>query len=120
MATWPSSLPAPLLTDYGFETSDATVRTDMDAGAARVRRRFTAAPDMLQAGWKFTEAQMATFRTFFETDLSMGAAWFNLTIKDGRVAGLVSREVRFAAPWRAAFIPGYGWHVSATLEVRDA
>lgn len=120
MAVWPATLPAPLATDYGFDITDATVRTDMDSGPARVRRRFTAAPDMLSASWKFTEAQMAIFRTFFEADAQHGAAWFDLSLKDGRAAGAVTREVRFASPWRAAWIPGFGWHVSATLEARLA
>lgn len=120
MSAWPSTLPAPLGSDYGVDFTDATVRTDMESGPARVRRRYTAAPDMVQLGWKFTEAQMATFRTFFEDTIAMGAAWFDLPLKDGRAAGMVTREVRFTQPPRAAYIPGFGWHVSAVVEVRSA
>lgn len=120
MATWPASLPIPLGSDYMLDFGDPTVRTDMDSGPARVRRRYTAAPDLISVSWKFTESQMAAFRVFIETDIDYGAAWFYLSLKDGSAAGMVTREVRFAAPPRAAYIPGGYWHVSATLEVRDA
>lgn len=120
MATWPAALPKPLGEDYSLAVQDVSVRTDMDAGPARVRRRFTAAPDTVNLSWKFTEAEMATFRAFYEDDIDYGAAWFNLSLKDGRAAGMATKEVRFAGPYNAAYIAGYGWHVSAAMEVRVA
>lgn len=120
MPAWPSTLPAPLTENYGVDATDTTVRTDMDSGPARVRRRFTAAPDMLTATWRLSEAQMAIFRTFFEDDIDHGAAWFDMPVKDGRTEGGETQEVRFSAPWRASYIGGYGWTISATIEVRNA
>ncbi len=41
--TWPASLPQRVAVDgYGEGPPDTTVRTRMDAGPAKVRRRFTA------------------------------------------------------------------------------
>lgn len=117
---WPTSLPVPLLAGFSFSPIDVTVRTDMDSGAARARRRFTAAPDMLKAAWRFTEAQMAAFRTFWEDDIGSGSAWFNLSLRDGRVSGLVTRVCRFNGPFQAQYEGAGMWTVQAEIEVRLA
>ena len=37
MATWPDLLGIPVFSGYDLETTDPTVRTDMEGGSARVR-----------------------------------------------------------------------------------
>lgn len=117
---WPATLPVPLVSGYSFGPVDATVRTDMDAGPARVRRRFTDTPDMLKAAWRFTEAQMAAFRAFWEDDIASGAAWFNLSLRDGRAAGMATRACRFNGPFHAQYEGAGIWTVQGELEVRLA
>ena len=65
MSSWPSILPRPLAAGYGINPADQSLRTDMEAGAARVRRRSRARLDMIDIAWKFTDAQMAVFREWF-------------------------------------------------------
>lgn len=94
MATWPSSLGNPQFSGYDLETTDPTIRTDMEGGSARVRRRYTAAPDTVSLKFLFDTAQMATFRAFWDYDMANGAAWVYMPIKTGYVSGLESRECR--------------------------
>lgn len=121
MASWPSTLPAPAISGYALQSGDATIRTDMESGPARVRRRYTATPDKLTLRFVMTEAQMAAFRAFWEGDADFGAAWWWLTVKDGRTVGSVAREVR---PTNGAFksemIDAVHWSVTFEVEVRSA
>jgi hypothetical protein len=121
MSTWPATLPAPRLPGYGLQTGDPTARTDMDSGPARVRRRFTAAPDRLTLSFVFTEAQMVIFRAFWLSDFQQGAAWVFIPIKDGSVAGLVSRECRpTSGQFKSGLLRDTVWAVEFDVEVRSA
>ncbi len=42
MATWPATLPAPALSSLRETPPDNLIRTQMDKGPAKVRRRTTA------------------------------------------------------------------------------
>lgn len=119
MATWPATLPKPLIDGYVLKPVDPTVRTDMESGAARTRRRTSARNDKLSAKWIFTDAQMAIFRTWFDNaaECAGGASWFTVTLARG-TTGLVSLEARFVGPFQAPVLSGLNWNVSAELELR--
>lgn len=119
MATFPGTLPVPLLDGYALNPIDQTIRTDMEVGAARARRRTAARQDKLQASWKFTDAQMDTFRTWFDnaSECAGGAAWFTINLAVG-ATGIDSKNARFIGAFQAKLLPGLNWQVSATLEVQ--
>lgn len=119
MATWPGTLPAPQLDGYAINPEKQTIRTDMEAGAARVRRRSAAINDKIQVSWKFTDAQMETFRTWFynSAECAGGAAWFTINLPVG-TTGIDAVTARFVDTYRKKLLPGLNWHVSATLEVQ--
>ena len=106
------------MSGYSATPDAGFIRTDMDVGAARQRRRYTAQPTRIQASWVFTTAQMAAFKTFFETDLDVGTGWFTMIVDAG--AGKVSKDCRFTQPYQASLLSKVLWSVSAPLEVRDA
>ena len=121
MAAYPSTLPAPLAAGYAVRPVDQTIRTEMDVGAARVRRRTRARLDRVPVSWVYTDAQLATFRTWFDEDTGAagGAAWFDITLKvDG--GGTTAVEGRFMAAPSYDFLGADLWRASAELEVRDA
>lgn len=119
MALWPSALPLPKLDGYALDPMDQTVRTDMEFGAARVRRRSKVRNDKLAVSWIFNAAQMAIFRAWFESDTQCagGAAWFDIVVNTGDGA-TTSKVCRFSGPWKASLVGANFWIVSATLEVR--
>lgn len=77
MALWPAGLPA----DHFLGTSDrrvpALMRTGTDGGIAKVRRRFTSTPRNVSGRMVITDAQRATFDTFFATTLIEGSQTFD-------------------------------------------
>lgn len=121
MATWPSSLPVPKFSGYDLQTTDPTARTDMESGPARVRRRYTAAPDHVSLGFILDETQMATFRALWESDFQNGAAWVFVPIKDGRSVGVSNKEVRpLTGSFKSAPVSATHWSVEFQVEVRNA
>lgn len=121
MATFPATLPAPLAAGYAVRPREQTIRTDMDVGAARVRRRSTARLDNVPVGWSFSDAQAQVFRAWFDdpTEAAGGAAWFGVSLKIA-TGGSVAVEARFMAAPSFEFQGADRWRVSAELEVRDA
>lgn len=119
MATWPSTLPEPLAPGYGLDAGEATVRTDMDGGAARVRRRCTAIPDKVSLKFLLTEAQMVIFRAFYDADMQQGAAWVFIPVKTGRSIGVSNLECRPTSPFKFALV-GKCFAVELPVEVRSA
>lgn len=121
MATWPSTLPVALIDGYGLESGDATVRTDMDSGPARVRLRYRATPDAIPMKFLLTDEQMVIFRAWWDGDAAQGSAWFDMPLKDGRTAAIATKEVRpNPGKFKADFIGGGFWSLSFTVEVRNA
>jgi hypothetical protein len=116
---WPETLPKALANGYGIQSGDCAIRTDMESGAARVRRRSTSAPDKVSLKFLMTDAQMVIFRAFYTSDFKDGAAWVSVPIMDGRTAGVVSREVRPTSPFKADWSAPY-WLVEMPVEVRVA
>lgn len=121
MATFPTSLPTPLATGYGITPQPQTIRTEMETGSPRVRRRSAVRIDHIDVGWVFTDAQMDIFRTWFDspTDCAGGASWFTITIKSGD-GSTVSADARFMQDWKSQLAGRAMWNVTAQLEVRYA
>jgi hypothetical protein len=120
MATWPTTLPDISISGYALSPVDQTVRTDMEGGAPRTRRRTTARNDKLTVAWLMTDAQFAIFRAWFEnasTGIAGGAAWFTFSAAIG-TTGVVSLEGRFVGPYKTSLAAALIWNVNAELEVR--
>lgn len=74
---WPAGLPqAPQVARYSQVDQDRTVRTAMDVGPAKVRRRTTAAIETCEIELRLTRAQVAAFKAFFRDYVQAGAIPF--------------------------------------------
>lgn len=116
MATWPTYLPAPLQSGYEINTDDPNLRTQMDAGPDRVRRRFTAIPSRVPVRWRFTESELALFEAWHKYEALDGSAWFTVNLANG--LGIQAMEARFTKPPKKPLLSGSNWEVQAELEVR--
>lgn len=114
---WPVVLPAPLTDGYGLDPVEQTINTDMEVGAPRSRRRSLADLDDVDVAWRFTDAQMAIFRTWWRTTAAGGAAWFDINLPVGG-GGVQLKEARFAGAWKSKLLPGLCWSVTGKLKVR--
>ncbi|WP_321367577.1 hypothetical protein [uncultured Desulfuromusa sp.] len=78
MAQWPATIPQkPRQSDYSAADVEATIRTSMDAGPEKVRRRYTAVPELLTCVFVMTIDEHTTFQTFFRETIARGALPFD-------------------------------------------
>lgn len=119
MATWPTTLPAPKLSGYQLQPAPQSLRTDMESGAARSRRRSYARNDRVGVSWLMTDAEFAAFRIWFESDTEAagGSAWFYISLWVGGT-GATSQEAQFIDDYQAVLADHAKWSVTAQLEVR--
>lgn len=112
LPVWPVSLP---LAEFSRQPADPFIRTPMDSGLARQRRRFRVYPITQSVQFVLTEAQFATYAAFAENDLNGWTGWFMLKIRDAR--GVRLARVRFVkAPAEELVSAGGIWRVSGQVE----
>lgn len=105
-----------MMSSYSIKPMNNVLRTEMEAGPARTRRRYISVPVEVKASWRLTLSQLQTFQAFFKNDIFDGAAWFNIKVVDGR--GEATYKARFKEPYEASTeAREHLWSVSATLEV---
>jgi hypothetical protein len=110
---WPSTLPQkPLVDGYGEDFPENTIRTEMEVGPAKLRRRSTAAPKKITISFLMTQIQVATFETFFNTTLSSGSLPFDWA--HPRTG--VTESFRFMKPPQIRPASGLLWKVALELE----
>lgn len=76
-ANWPDTLPQAWLNEGYQETlPDVMIRTQMDAGPAKVRRRFTCQVTPIKARLLLTTTEKGYLETFFNTTTAGGSLSF--------------------------------------------
>jgi len=110
--TWPEELPSGLL-EAGFtkQPQNNVIRTKMDAGPQKARRRYTARTVKYMGKQIFDAVELAVFEQFFQTVLADGVLRFNFTDPQK----LDVAEFRFAETYNGASMDGL-WEVAVTLE----
>lgn len=63
---WPDTLPGPSIPQYGLRPIDPSVRTPMEVGPQRTRRRTKARLDRVTVQWRFSPQEYAVFRKWHE------------------------------------------------------
>ena len=76
MVAWPATLPGPQLDDISVSRQDNLIRSAMDIGPGKVRRRFTAVQQYYKLNWLLDSDQLAEFEYFFGSVLAGGALSF--------------------------------------------
>ena len=116
MPTFPSTLPAPLIDGYALQPQDVRVRSSMDGGIARLRRRFTAPPvHQVAVQWRLTQEEFGLIDAWLNTYAS---DWFTIALTGP--SGNEAVAARLIGQYQAAPAGAPArWTISATLEVRD-
>lgn len=110
---WPTTLPDELLMrGYSQTTADLLLRSSVDAGPAKVRRRFTAGVQQVVGNLLLTGAQLAYLRTFYDTTLLGGSLRFTWIEPVTKTA----KEFRFTSPIKWSSNSGY-YDVNLELEM---
>lgn len=115
MASWPGTLPQYLLQDGFSETlPNNSIRSKMEIGPPKMRRRGTGAPRLIPGKQYMTAAQVEIFDVFYESTLKSGSLRFDWISPRTQA----SKELRFVAP--PVYTPmGANYIVSIKLEIMD-
>lgn len=110
--TWPLTLPQSFLID-GFvdQGPDNILRSQMETGPHKTRRRYTAAITAIAGDMIMTVAEYAIFKDFFRSSIQDGALAFNMP--DDVDGGTM--EVKFRNKFKAIFL-GTRWRVTLELD----
>ncbi len=118
MITWPSTLPLPTVQGYNVEPGETIIRTEMDAGLARHRRRFTDVPTKIAVRWIMRRDQYAIFEGWYRWHAREGASFFTINLLGG--LGLLDQEARFTRQFSSRLLAGGTlWEVQSELEIRE-
>jgi hypothetical protein len=119
---WPSNIPQ-VFQKNSFDEAprSGVIRTEMETGAQKVRRRFTATVTEWAGSMIMTTAELTSFRTFYKTTSAYGSLRFNFPDQFNLSGPTV--EARFLVDGNPYSIRQDGetldWEVSFTLEVFD-
>lgn len=113
MATWPVTLPTtPLQDGYSETLPNNIIRTQMDKGPAKVRKRMTSNVRPISCAFVLTTAQLAIFESFFITDCAYGAIHFDWA--HPRTGSTL--DFRFTDQPKYEPMSGTDWYVTFNLE----
>lgn len=113
-SAWPSTLPQlPVEDGISYKAWDNAVRTQMDAGTPKVRRRFTAVGDDAKLAIVVDKAGADTLDAFYTTTLKTVLPF---TWKHFRKVGFPACDYRFKSPPQYMPMGGGQWRVELDLE----
>jgi len=109
---WPEYLPSGLLAEgFSKQPQSNVIRTAMDAGPKKARRRYTARTVKYFGKQVFDEAELMVFEQFYHNVLADGVLRFNFTDPvNGELA-----EFRFFGDYTVSAVEGM-YEVSMQLE----
>lgn len=73
--TWPASLPQDVMRDFSENSGVLVLRTPMDAGPSKMRRRG-ARPDQMTVGFYMTDEQVTTLDEFIKETIKGTARFY--------------------------------------------
>ena len=115
---FPVGLPLPLRSGYDVNHASPLMRTELQSGRARQRRRYTSVPSLASVTWIFSQSEAQFFEAWFRWQLADGTEWFNARLRTPM--GLMAYECRFAEMYTGPLLVGVDrWQVQAQLELRD-
>lgn len=114
MADWPATLPNPQYGGASFEPWNNTIRTQMDAGTPKMRRRYTAVGANVVYMILVTEAEAQTLDGFVAGTLK-DVLTFNW--KDFRKAGHPAAVYRFRSRPKYESVSFGLWRATLELEI---
>lgn len=113
MATWPATLPDPLINTLKESPADNSIRTQMDKGPAKMRRRTTANTKPIAFTMILTDAQLTALDAFYTATTFSGAISFDYT----HPRTMDSVTARFTQPPSYSDVNGTCYRAEVQLEI---
>lgn len=113
MTTWPSTLPSPAINTFSEAPPNNIIRSSMDKGYDKVRRRTTASIRPISFTLKLTDDQVTIIDDFYNDETVGGSLSFDYI--HPRTGATV--EARFAEPPSYQSNENVIYDVSVSLEI---
>jgi hypothetical protein len=109
-------LPYPLRDGYGLTPVSPLMRTTMESGRAKQRRRYKSTPTQVDVSWQFTQpGQAQLFEAWYAGVLQDGASYFYMKLKTP--LGMQPYKCRFVDIYDGPKPVGNFWRYQAVLEL---
>jgi hypothetical protein len=116
MISYPSVLPAPTR-DYSLTINNSAIRTQMESGRYRQRRRFLDSENTISVKWLFTDAEFQLFESWTFHALDGATSWFECPVLVSG-GGVTTHQVRIqSGSLQAALNRDGGWTVTSVMDV---
>lgn len=109
---YPSELPAPLKNSYSETIPSGVIRSSMDMGQDKVRRKISRAVKYIDVSFRMTAEQKEIFEDFYNNTLQGGVRFFNWRNK---VVRFVESDNQLST-WKMLDSKGKYWEISITME----
>jgi len=117
--TWPETIfPLPSVS-FNVDADFSNIRSNMDSGRVRQRRRFSQETELASATFELTRVQYAAWKGFWVHRVNRGNDWFSMRLPIADGANLTNTEIRFASDYKAQHRHGGNWDVSVTIEFKE-
>lgn len=113
MAVWPSTLPLPAASTFKETPPDNVIRSSMERGPDKVRRRTTANVRPVSFMLLLSEAQVEILDSFYVSDTFSGSEAFDFT----HPRTLAAVKARFVSPPEFNEREAVLWEASVSLEI---
>lgn len=115
---YPQALPVGLHSGRAYQLQSPLLRSELESGRARQRRRFTSVPMGAKISWLFNSAEAQAFEAWWLEQLIDGSLWFECPLETP--LGYQDYTCRFTGPYSGAVRVGpLLWQISAELELRE-
>ena len=113
MPAFPSALPLPIADTYNEKLPDLVIRSTVDQGPGKVRKRLSAAIREVSFDLKLSLAELDDLIDFFLSDAAGGAISFTMT----HPRTLNTETFRFTAPPEITYLSYDLYNVTVNLEM---
>lgn len=113
---WPSELPIPRLSGLSGKRKSSVIRTEMDAGPAKARRRYTVCTKEFSGSIVINDGQRSVLENFYIENLGDGVLRF--VMKDPQT--LDEAEFRFMEDYGESSNGDGTWTINLKLEKMNA
>jgi len=115
---YPVGLPVGLHSGRSYQLQSPLLRSDLESGRARQRRRFTNVPMGAKINWLFNDSEGQLFEVWWRDQLVDGSLWFECPLDTP--IGFQDYTCRFTGVYSGPSRVGPNlWAYSAELELRE-
>lgn len=115
---YPDGLPRGLHSGRKYQLVSPLMRSDLQSGRARQRRRFTSVPEAVSVTWLFNDSQGQAFEAWWRDALVDGSLWFECPLD--HPIGYDFYTCRFTGVYGGPDRVGpHLWSYSGELELRE-